>query len=268
MVLENHIAYRFLTDDKLWFEILESTHPEEFKKAYRTEKTEDLQLPDQVHSLYHLLHSKDQKAYYVTNTVLEKLDMLKIKPTEAGHYDWTVFSDIQDQKLTFICPDNFLLRVRFHEDTVSFIHTEFKIEDKKKGTGKMKWVMFYLNRKTGELCEHFGHSDVKTIEKFYYALFCFMFLTENDEIIVAPGTKHGSKKYPDNLLNCSRFPITIVNSRWNTTSIRNEGFDVSGHFRLQPCGENFSKTKIIFIEPFKKEGYVRRAQKETQPNNI
>lgn len=263
MVLQNHIAYRFLTDDKLWFEILESTFPEEFEKALKTKKGEEIDLRGEVHSLYNLLHNKDQKAYYVTNSVLEKLDMLKVKPLENSHYDWTVFKDVKNQKITFICPDNYLLRVIFSDDKIAFIHTEFKFEDKKKGTGHCNWVMFYLDRITGELCEHFGHQDVKNIEKFYYSLFCFMYLTENDEIIVAPGTKHGTKKSLDNLLNESKFPITIVNSRWNTTSVRTEGFDVSGHFRLQPCGEGFNKTKIIFIEPFRKLGYIRKSKKTT-----
>lgn len=64
------------------------------------------------------------------------------------------------------------------------------------------------------------------------------------------------------LLNNMDIPVTVVNSRWNTTVVRTEQFGVCGHFRLQRIGSGRSDSKVIFIEPFVKNGYVRNAQKE------
>lgn len=76
MVIRNHIAYRFLTDDNLAMEIVEATHPNEFKKLLNNEI---LNIPDKIHSLYHLVCNKKQVPYIVTESVIKHLDLLKIK---------------------------------------------------------------------------------------------------------------------------------------------------------------------------------------------
>lgn len=260
MTLDNHIAKRLLTDETLWFEIIETMYPEEMKLL---NTKEDAKVSDKLGSLYDLLRSSNQKSYFITDSVCSKLDLLKINLQPNGHYDWTVFKHLSNRKVTFIFPGNKLLRFAIYDHIISFCHVGFIFEDKKKGTGRANWILFYLDKITGELCEHFGSKDVMNIERFYYALFCFMYLTENDEIELAPGKKYGSKKSPDNILNTTNFPVTIVNSRWNTAVSRNEAFGVSGHFRVQPCGPGRSDSKLIFIEPFEKTGYHRKAKKET-----
>ncbi|NLD91608.1 MAG: hypothetical protein GX639_02955 [Fibrobacter sp.] len=52
--------------------------------------------------------------------------------------------------------------------------------------------------------------------------------------------------------NESELPINIFDSRWFTTVIRDNGFNVSGHFRLQPCGPEKSLRKLIWINEFQK----------------
>jgi hypothetical protein len=94
-----------------------------------------------------------------------------------------------------------------------------------------------------------------------YSLLCFFYLSENEEIVVNGGKSYGTRKQADALSNDSNVPVTIINSRWNITSIRTEGFGVRGHFRLQPCGPGLQDTKMIFINPFEKHGYVRKAAK-------
>lgn len=88
-----------------------------------------------------------------------------------------------------------------------------------------------------------------------------MFLSENEEVILMPNQKSGTKK-SGKIINQLKVPLTIVDSKWNITSINNTGFDVSGHFRLQPYGVGMQETKMIFIEPFRKNGYVRKAKSE------
>lgn len=54
--------------------------------------------------------------------------------------------------------------------------------------------------------------------------------------------------------------IQYYDCSWYTTVIRNEGFSVKGHFRLQPCGVGKQDRKLIYIREFQKHGYVRRAR--------
>lgn len=54
--------------------------------------------------------------------------------------------------------------------------------------------------------------------------------------------------------------ITYLTSKWFTNIVRTQGFNVSGHFRLQPKKVNGEWTKeLIWINPFEKHGYRSRA---------
>lgn len=261
MILRNHIAYRFLTDDSLWFEMLESTEPD----LYRLFE-EQKEVPESVHSLYACINDKNNKPYLVTNSVVENLDMLKIAK-KGEHYNWEVFNRLENQKVTFIFTNNVFLRMVVTEDVIWFMHTRFTFDkaDKDKNNGQMYWIMFYIKRDTGELCEHFKHPDVNQIEEFVYKFLCFFYLTDNDEEIVKAGKTVGTKK-TGKILNDFKFPLTVVTSKWNTTVIRTEQFGVRGHFRLQPCGKARQDYELIFIEPFVKHGYIRRAEKLSHIN--
>jgi hypothetical protein len=63
----------------------------------------------------------------------------------------------------------------------------------------------------------------------------------------------------------NELPVSILhlNSTWFTEIIRNEGFDVRGHMRLQPYKREDGEwdRKLIWIDQFRKHGYHRRAQK-------
>lgn len=260
-ILRNHIAKRFLEDSNFLAEMVIEQEPElltsDIKSNPPTEKLK---------SLVSVLSYNDQKAYYVTETVLDKLELLKVKPKEDDHYDWSVFKDLTNQKNTFIFPNNSLLRMMIANDIIHFCHLEFQLKNKQTGQGECKWVMFYLNRKTGELCNHFEHVDVKAIEKFIYCLLCFVYLSENEEIILQPNQKIGTRKQ-GKVINELKVPITIINSRWNVTTIRTEGFSVRGHFAIRWSGTGRSTAKLVFIEPFEKKGYIRLA-KNNENNNI
>lgn len=250
MVLKNHIAYRFLTDYSLWFEMLESQHPE----IYTSES-----VSDSAADLYYCINNIGNKPYIVSNSVVEHLDMLKINK-KGEHFDWSVFNHLKNQKTTFIFQDNSFLRMIVSEDTIWFCHTKFTFDKGNDNEGNMHWIMFFFNRDNNELCEHFNHNDVKQIEEFVYKFLCFFYLTDNNEEIINAGRVYGTRK-TGKISNDFNFPVTLVTSKWNTTTIRTESFGVRGHFRLQPFGEERSNYKLIFIEPFVKNGYKRTAGK-------
>lgn len=265
MVLKNHIAYSILDkEDILIMQMIEESFPGSFKHLLNTPSDQwDELLSKDVIDTYFLLRNEGSINYIVTNSVLDMLDYLKVEK-EAGRYDWTVFSNMKEQKCTFILPGNRALRMVISQDVIWFCHFERYQGDNDQE--RLSWIMFYFNRETGERGSGDGSrpirldmNEVDSLEPFVYRLLCFMFLTENDEIELKPGQKTGTKK-SGKVINTLSQNIIVVNSRWNTTTIRTEGFKVSGHFRLQKVGQGRQHTRMIFIEPFQKHGYIRRAK--------
>lgn len=84
----------------------------------------------------------------------------------------------------------------------------------------------------------------------------FLELTEPEIVVIAAGKKYGQA--PIGYSNSSASKICIVDSTWNKFIVRTEGFGVRGHFRLQPCGERSQELKLIWIDAFQKNGYVRK----------
>lgn len=76
-----------------------------------------------------------------------------------------------------------------------------------------------------------------------------------------PRQKVGKEKF---LSKDFPYKIDIITSNWFTEIVRSKGFSVRGHFRLQPCGKGREERKLIWINPFEKDGYTLRARKTIQ----
>ena len=87
-----------------------------------------------------------------------------------------------------------------------------------------------------------------------------MYLSENTEVLLEAGRKTGTKK-SGKVINTLPIPLTIVDSNWNITSIRTDGFNVSGHFAIRWVGEGRTEAKMVYISPYEKSGYVRKSKK-------
>ncbi len=92
----------------------------------------------------------------------------------------------------------------------------------------------------------------------FLQIFIFMHYTTPDVKIIPAGKKVGSKKHGH--FNLTTNDVIVVDSNWNTTVIRTEGFSVDGHLRFQACGKNHEDRKLVWIEPFEKHGYIRNAK--------
>jgi hypothetical protein len=268
MQLRNHIAHRFLTDAKMTDEILKSFIPDvlktlngvdmtqytvlgennKFKEAEKTYRTwyNLLAIPM---AIPHVQHN----AYYVTKTVQDDLDLIKFNKGSLG-YDWTIFKNVPECKKTFIFDKDAVFRIH----VIGQLITMFYLRDRLKPQASFIWI----DRFTNEKHHAFDRELLKSTDEItLMRLLAFYYFAENETRIVNPGKSYGTKKQPDALDNSTDIPVTIINSNWNVTSIRLDGFDVSGHLRLQPCGPSSKERKLIFIEPFKKHGYVRKATK-------
>lgn len=267
MRLNNHIAMRFLTDDNLAFEIVEATYPDSYKKLLKDKDSTDEDL-SKLSQLYSLVSKEKQKSYLVTETVHDKLDLLKVKVNSEGQYDWTVFNELSDSKKTFILYPAFgwdgggCLRVLVDKEMIEFCHIRFKFNEGSKDDGTCHWTMFYINRFNNFHADHCNHNDVKQIYEFVYKLLCFVFLSDNEYQEVGAGLSVGTKKN-GKFKNDLPIPVTIINSKWNVTVVRTEGFLVSGHFALRRCGIGRVSTRMVYIQPFQKTGYIRRAASES-----
>ena len=78
--------------------------------------------------------------------------------------------------------------------------------------------------------------------------------------VIDPRKKIGTRK--KGFYNSTPSQLIIVDKNWNVTSVRSGEFDVGGHFRLQPCGKGREERKLIWIKPFKKNGYIRKARRK------
>lgn len=248
MKLDNHIGRRFLQDKTLWEEIVRTTHPSDV-------------LGEKALSLWELL-CNDQivTPYYCTESISDKLDMINLRRQDNGELDWTVFHELIPGKYTFLFADGRCLRMYVDFKVLSFILLTFH-KDKGKDTGQLHWDMFYVNHDNGEVCDYQCDLAVRAVEGEIYRLLCFIFLSEIDEITLQPNAKIGTRKQ-GKVINTTKFPLKIINSRWNSVVVRTEKFGVRGHFALRRVGSGRTSTRLVFIEPYEKGGYTRKAGKQ------
>jgi len=64
----------------------------------------------------------------------------------------------------------------------------------------------------------------------------------------------------DRYKNDCNVPVTIINSAYFTNIIRTVGFKVKGHFALRACGKGRKNRRLVWINPFEKQGYTRKAK--------
>lgn len=105
--------------------------------------------------------------------------------------------------------------------------------------------------------------DLQTFEIWIMVALLFKKYAEVETVEAKMGQKVAIPDTKDKLLWEFDMPATYVDCSWFREIVRKEGFMVSGHFRLQwypSRGEH----RLIYIEPFQKHGYTRRAKIDRQ----
>ena len=202
-------------------------------------------------------YSLVRNRYYLTNTFRDAISKampkiqegnkhLKDLPTDCG----IIFSDAgftiylslpADKKLKFIC-------YGFTRDTLTTMGY-LTNDDKFGGIAAST-----LNNKPYNDKYHLADYINTVMMAVYFINKC-----EVETKILQPNEKYregGNKHY-----NESKSDVKILDCRWFTELIRTTPFNVSGHFRRQAYGENFSKRKLKWINNFEKKGYHRKAGK-------
>lgn len=251
MKLKNHIAYRMLTDEEFWLEIIEVQLPNEKEKGYM----------DKAATLWAMLKPhKNHQPRYLCKTVVEKLEYLKVK-RKNDIFDWKVFNGIPKGQYTYIYPDNRLFRVMVTENTVSVMDLKFHFNKNSNLNGQAYWTFLYMDTITGERCGHVHDVQGRKTEEEFYKLMCFIHLSETEENIIESGKKWGTRK-TGKIINTFPFDLLRIDSTWNVSSIRIDEFGVKGHFAIRWTGKGRKIPKMVWIDPFRKNGYIRKAKKE------
>jgi hypothetical protein len=258
MILKNHIVYKVLTDGTIALKFAEHMYPEYYRDWINSTRGHHVEGFSKIKTFFELMNADYNRSFIITESVHKNLELLKI-----DKLDWTVFLKIPDGKRTLISPHNNFTRFYKRNGKIEFCYCAKR--DAEEGMIDLVFTALYVDLETGDVTMPDAHinknMNVNDLT-ILYKLLCFLYLTNNEEVVIPPGKTHGTRK-TGKMLNDTPFPVTIVTSKWNITSIRNEGFAVSGHFRLQPCGTGRGNVKLVFIEPFTKNGYKRTAAKLT-----
>lgn len=93
-----------------------------------------------------------------------------------------------------------------------------------------------------------------------FILFCH-FADVDVKFVARPGSREARLQSGDKdaYVNDTQFNVCHLTARYYTTISRDESFGVRGHFRMQPFGTGRAERKLIYISPFTKNGYHRRA---------
>lgn len=173
-------------------------------------------------------------------------------------YEDAVFV-IGERTLVFmkLTDDNYRF-MEFRRDRLCHI-SDFSINDDEEGLAR------YKDMDTMTVANFGGYEDIWTPDLILYQQSFILFFKKygNIDLEMLPAKKkvRRSELIGGKVNNFMGIDVQVLDSRWFTTICRDEGFLVSGHFRLQPCKDEQGEwtRKLIYINPYAKHGYHRLA---------
>jgi hypothetical protein len=119
------------------------------------------------------------------------------------------------------------------------------------------WISQFINlEKENETLESWIYRQYGKI----LALAMFKSYAQVETKILLPNSK--TKGILCKYVNQTKLKLTYLDSKWFTNLVKSDGFNVRGHFRLQPMKKNGEWTKeLIWISEFEKTGYTAPARK-------
>jgi hypothetical protein len=203
--------------------------------------------------LYNIIESK---IYLFRKTALEIINKINVK--EEKMYDY--LDKVSDGFKVFVPSSEYFYR--FFKKNGQIVVVRIGRDAIEKGQRYWHYCMFYFDIEARANSTEFN-SDVQTEiakEEFLKMLIYFEF-AEKETIYVTPGCSNGTRK-TEKILNDSKISVTVVDSHWNKIVIRDEEFDVDGHLALRAYGVGRLHRRLVWINPYKKNGYTRGLSKE------
>lgn len=173
----------------------------------------------------------------LTHLIPEIKDSHKTIIIKWGYYEYFIKS-FKDKSVTQI---RLIVNGFIKEIVCHFNHGTFKMD------ALVPNELSYLDEVIMSLCK-----EIAAIELFIqYSEITTKILPPKEQIWNSHTCVYNNKTQDE---------ITIIDLTWFTNLIKSDAFKVRGHFRLQPCGEGMKERKLIWINEFQKEGYIREAK--------
>jgi len=190
------------------------------------------------------------KSYLLRNSAINVINNIKL----GDNFNTSILNKVPFGNYEIIENKSTIYKIHVTKDTISFIRISYN----PKFIGYPHVLGVLSNNANFTSPIDIDDMDLATHDLIIKSLI-FIYCSEITEEYLKPHSRIGKIRI-DKIINETNSPYIIVGSKWNIKSIRSEGFRVSGHFRLQPCGERRQDKKLIFIDEFEKNGYVRKAK--------
>lgn len=202
-----------------------------------------------------ILDDSQNKNLLFTNTALEIANKIKIDKFKPSILKLGV-----RKKYTFLMGSDSFYRISLNDNNILVLHI------KKEQLADGRFYLSYNSFKifpNEERVDYVKSPDYLNDDDFarFLKLLIFTEYSELQEVVIKPNQSYGTKKQ-GKYLNETNKDFILVDSTWNNTIIRKEGFGVGGHFRLQPIGKERQDRKLIYINDFFKKGYTRVSKKD------
>lgn len=181
--------------------------------------------------------------YLMTQPALNISSRIKI---DEGRFDVRFLSKIPDKKITFMLDRHLMIRYRKSGNNIFAVRINTELTPE--GREHLTYLSFKINI-DNEHIDYMGNPDAPlTDPKFiqFLQLLIFTELSELETVVLKPKEKtHGTRR-DGKYVNESSQTVVIVDSTWNKTVIREDGFSVRGHLRLQACGKDLDGKEARF----------------------
>lgn len=265
---------RELMDPELLGPILELTNWTEDDIELRRSRLENLHLNDR------------HRLFYITKNVQQHSELISFDKIKLS---W--FKNVKSQRSTYMLGRNEFFRfvvnegkeiyaLHFYQDP-SIPEQELKMERSLNVPladfygYKFDTFIIYINHERfpdGFIPDNklLWGQDPENHERFL-KLMLFIELSEPEIHIVKDNGKvklvNPAKGFDEGKIkNESGLEVTLVNTLWNKIVVRDTGFSVRGHIRIQPYGPGREHYKPIWIDEFQKSGYIRGLDKINESN--
>jgi hypothetical protein len=162
-----------------------------------------------------------------------------IESTKNEEYDWD-----EERRTLFILPMN--------KERISTANDDFALISEDEMYGE-------------NYTEQAGEDYYGKIHDYVMSFLLFYNFTETETQIIHgkdTGKQRRIKLNDEKFVNDSKNEIEIIDLTYFTKIIRIDEFGVSGHFKVQHYGIGNSESKIIYIDKYQKNGYIREAKIE------
>jgi hypothetical protein len=264
--------FKFLADENLSQLLVEEIVAGKYDKSFKN--FQEKEGPDsfllrycdiEMFEIERLLDEKDCKHFYVTESVVEESEKLKVKEP----FDLAWLQPIKDGKKQFNFGEWY---IRYEKIGARIIGTAGH-RTPRQDANYFEYTFFNMNLDDksqslqlfqDDTIDYYSIISSKDFDqltrKLFFQLICFVELAPIEEIYLPARGSHGQKKSPNKFLNDTDFPMTVIGRNWNKI-IHVGPIEVDAHYRLQPHGPGSKFRKLIYILPHSREGYNLSALK-------